>query len=185
MVYMGKDLLHAVMNGEDGTLYFIKYVDSSNHTALVTSSRSMHLWHCHMGHLSLSLISTISHCKIVKELELNSPLAFNHLCSGCIHSKFYKLLLSDSSSLSYSKMELVVMDLTGPMSILTWDSNLYALVTVEMSYVRRSSHQDGSLQNRLRDEWTCGMTLASAYVLHRLSAMWSQLQMKRRRSEWM
>ena len=25
-------------------------------------------------------------------------------------------------------------------------------------------------------EWTCGMTLASAYVLHHLSAMWSQLQ---------
>jgi len=82
-------------------------------------------------------------------------------------------------------MELVVMDLTGPMSILTWDSNLYALVTVEMSYVRRSSHQDGSPQNRLGDEWTCGMTLASAYVLRRLSATWSQLQMKGRRSEWM
>jgi len=29
-----------------------------------------------------------------------------------------------------------------------------------------------------RDEQTCGTTLASAYVLRRLSAMWSQLQMK-------
>ena len=52
-------------------------------------------------------------------------------------------------------------------------------------YVRRGSHWGGSLQNRLGDEWTCGTTLASAYVLHRLSATWSQLQMKGGKSEWM
>ena len=33
-------------------------------------------------------------------------------------------------------------------------------------------------------EWTCGMTLASAYVLCYLSAAWSQLQTKERKSEW-
>ena len=33
--------------------------------------------------------------------------------------------------------------------------------------------------------WTCGTTLASAYVLCRLSAAWSQLQMKERKSKWM
>ena len=42
--------------------------------------------------------------------------------------------------------------------------------------VRCSSHWGGSLQNGLRDEQTCGMTLASAYVLHHLSAVWLQLQ---------
>ena len=41
--------------------------------------------------------------------------------------------------------------------------------------VRCSSHQGGSPQNGLGDEWTCGTTLASAYVLCRLSAAWSQL----------
>jgi len=44
--------------------------------------------------------------------------------------------------------------------------------------VRRGSHQGGSPQNRLRDERTCGTTLASAYMLRHLSAAWSQLQMK-------
>jgi len=57
----------------------------------------------------------------------------------------------------------------------TWESD---------NTVRRSSHRGGSPQNGLGDEWTCGMTLASAYVLRRLSAMWSQLQMKERKSEW-
>ena len=50
--------------------------------------------------------------------------------------------------------------------------------------VRCSSHQGGSLQNGLGDEQTCGMTLASAYVLHYLSAMWSQLQMMGRSLRW-
>jgi len=57
----------------------------------------------------------------------------------------------------------------------TWESD---------NTVRRSSHWGGSLQNGLGDVWTCGMTLASAYVLCRLSTMWSQLQMKERKSKW-
>ena len=43
--------------------------------------------------------------------------------------------------------------------------------------VRCSSHWGGSPQNGLEDEWTYGMTLASAYMLHYLSATWLQLQM--------
>ena len=46
----------------------------------------------------------------------------------------------------------------------TWESD---------NTVRRGSHRGGSLQNRLGDERTCGTTLASAYVLCRLSAAWS------------
>jgi len=134
MVYMGKGLLHTVMDGKDNTLYFIKCIDGSNHIALVVSSGSMYLWYCHIGHLSPFLISTMSYCKMVKGLELNSPLVFDHLCSGCIHSKSHKLLLLDLSSSSYSKMKLVIMNLTGPISVPTWDSNLYVLVAVEVSY---------------------------------------------------
>ena len=43
----------------------------------------------------------------------------------------------------------------------TWESD---------NTVRRGSHWDRSPQNGLGDERTCGTTLASAYVLHRLSA---------------
>ena len=53
----------------------------------------------------------------------------------------------------------------------TWESD---------NTVRRSSHRGRSPQNVLGDERTCGTTLASAYVLCRLSAAWSQLQMKER-----
>jgi len=58
----------------------------------------------------------------------------------------------------------------------TWESD---------NTVRRGSHQGGSPQDGLGDERTCGMTLASAYMLHRLSATWLQFQMRGRKSEWM
>jgi len=57
----------------------------------------------------------------------------------------------------------------------TWESN---------NTVRRGSHRGESPQDGLGDERTCGTILASAYVLRRLSATWSQLQMKERESEW-
>ena len=57
----------------------------------------------------------------------------------------------------------------------TWESD---------NTVMHGSHRGGSPQNGLGDEQTCGTTLASAYVLRRLSATWSQLQMKERKSEW-
>jgi len=58
----------------------------------------------------------------------------------------------------------------------TWESD---------NTVRCGLHRGGSPQDGLRDERTCGTTLASAYVLCRLSAVWSQLHMKGRKSEWM
>ena len=56
----------------------------------------------------------------------------------------------------------------------TWESE---------NTVRRGSHWGGSPQNGLGDEQTCGTTLTLAYVLRHLSAAWSQLQMKERKSE--
>jgi len=61
------------------------------------------------------------------------------------------------------------------------DSRAMGLV---MSSVRRGSHRGRSPQDGLGDEQTCGTTLASAYVLRCLSAAWSQLQMKEKKSEW-
>ena len=50
--------------------------------------------------------------------------------------------------------------------------------------IRYSSYWDGSLQNKPGDMQTCGMILASAYVLCCLSVTWSQLQMIERSLRW-
>ena len=46
----------------------------------------------------------------------------------------------------------------------TWESD---------NTVRCDSHRGGSPQNGLGDKRTCRTTLASAYMLHRLSTVWS------------
>ena len=55
---------------------------------------------------------------------------------------------------------------------------------LDICYVRHSLCWGGSLWNGLGNEQTCGMTLASAYVLCHLSATWSQLQMIERSLRW-
>ena len=55
---------------------------------------------------------------------------------------------------------------------------------IRKKLVRCGSHRGESPQNGLRDERTCGTTLASAYMLRRLSAAWSQLQMMEKSPGW-
>ena len=79
-------------------------------------------------------------------------------------------------------------------NILSTEAKLFAIIyginqatylsNINYIFVRCGSHQSESPQNGLRDEQTCGMTLASAYVLCHLSATWSQLQMMGRSPRW-
>ena len=93
----------------------------------------MRLWHRHMGHLNLQTIESMRNQQLVHGLEIMAPRKFDHLCSRCANGKSHRLPIPDSSMSRYSKMELLVMDLTGPMSVPTWDGYLYALVIVEVS----------------------------------------------------
>jgi len=70
---------------------------------------------------------------MVKGLDITAPQDFDHLCSGCANEKSHRLPFPEASQSKYSKMELIVMDLTGPMSVPTWDGFLYALVIIEVS----------------------------------------------------
>jgi len=70
---------------------------------------------------------------MVERLTIESPLAFNHLCSSYAHGKSYHLLLPKQSSTKYDYLELVVMDLTSPMLVAMWDGHTYALMVVKVS----------------------------------------------------
>ena len=73
------------------------------------------------------------HQQMVKRLDITASQDFDHLCSGCTNGKFYCLLFPKVNQSKYSKMELIVMDLTGPMLVPIWDSFLYTLVIIEVS----------------------------------------------------
>jgi len=86
-----------------------------------------------MGHLSPRVIDLMLRNQVVNGLKNGNPKDFNHLCNGCANGKSHWLPMPGTSTSQYSKMELLVMDLTGPMSVPTWDGFLYALVVVEVS----------------------------------------------------
>jgi len=86
-----------------------------------------------MGHLSPRVIDLMLRNQVVNGLKIGNPKDFDHLCNGCANGKSYRLPMPGTSTSQYSKMELLVIDLTGPMSVPTWDGFLYALVVVEVS----------------------------------------------------
>ncbi|KAJ3561473.1 hypothetical protein NP233_g10170 [Leucocoprinus birnbaumii] len=126
----GEDLFRAVMGGGSGTLYYIDCAEGIQESALIASSGSMRLWHRRLGHISPIMIRNMSRKEMVKGLDIKSP-EIDHLCNGCMHGKSHKLPLPGSSDTKYSKMELLVMNLTEPMSVPTWDGYRYALVVIE------------------------------------------------------
>ena len=130
----GEELFYASLTGPTGTLYHVQCAPLGSGTAyLVSSPLSMCLWHRRLGHLSLQTINSILCQQMVKGLDITAPQDFDHLCSGCANEKSHRLPFPEASQSKYSKMELIVMDLTGPMSVPTWDGFLYALVIIEVS----------------------------------------------------
>jgi len=93
----------------------------------------MYLWHCKIGHLSLYIIDFIVHQNAIYELDVFISKEFDYLCNRYTNDKFYYLSLFGSRASQYSKMKLLIMNLTGPISISTWDEYLYVLVVMEVS----------------------------------------------------
>jgi len=87
-----------------------------------------------MEHLSPRVIDLMLYKQAVDGLEIYTPKEFDHLCNGYANRKSYRSPMPGTSMSCYSKMELLVMDLTGPMSVPTWDGFFYALVMIKVSY---------------------------------------------------
>jgi len=71
--------------------------------------------------------------QVVNRLKIDTLKDFDHLCNCCANEKSYQLPMPGTSTSQYSKMELLMIDLTGLMSIPTWDGFFYALVVVEVN----------------------------------------------------
>ena len=131
----GKKLFRTSLTGSTGTLYHIQCISLASNTAYLTKiPDSICLqYHC-MEYLSSYTISSMCYQNLVKGLNTNTSQDFNHLCSRCANEKLYCFLFPKSSNNQYSKIELVVMNLTGSMFVPTQNRFLYALTIVEVSY---------------------------------------------------
>lgn len=115
-------------------LYWINLATKCSRAVVyISSGGSLRLWHHHMGHLHLDAIHELAKKEMVEGLTIMSPRSYDHVCKGCTLSKSHKLPYPVASSKSYDKMECVVVDLTGPMSVTTWTGKHYVLVAVKVS----------------------------------------------------
>jgi len=86
-----------------------------------------------MGHIGSRTIDLMGQKGFVNGLDLTVPNDYDHVCTSCAHGKSHWKPMPGTSNIEYGEMKLVVMDLTGPISVPTWDGYVYALVIVEVS----------------------------------------------------
>jgi len=116
----GEELVRAFLTGLTGTLYHIQCFSPVSDTACLAGGLlSIYLWHQYIGHLSPQAINSIQHQNLVKGLKISTSHEFDYICSSCTNRKSHCFPFLNSSSTLYAKIELVVMDITGPMSVST------------------------------------------------------------------
>jgi hypothetical protein len=86
-----------------------------------------------MGHLHLDAICKLDQKSMVNGLTITSPKSYNHICEGCVLGKSHRLLFPNANHTHYEKMELIIVDLSGPMSVATWTGKACAFVAVEIN----------------------------------------------------
>ena len=116
-----------------GTLYHINHCQIQTVSTYVVTSGSLRLWHRRLGHLNLRVIKDMQRKNMVNGLSILLPQEYDRVCKRCALGKSHCLPFPKQSNTVYKKMDLVVIDLTGPMSVPTWLGMSYALMVVEAS----------------------------------------------------
>jgi hypothetical protein len=129
---MGKDdLFYTTLHG---TLYYVNHaLNTGTEVAYTVSSGRLHLWHRQMGHLHLGAIRKLDQKLMVNGLTITSPKSYDHVYEGCVLGKSHHLLFPNASHTHYEKMELIVVDLSGPMLVATWTGKAYVFIAVDMN----------------------------------------------------
>jgi hypothetical protein len=93
---------------------------------------SVDLWHRRFGHLSPTLLSKIKRTSCVKGVslpagDLSSSIGVNGVCEPCIEGKMTTAPYKPTGSVVSQKLELVHMDVMGPMKVPTPEGEQYVL----------------------------------------------------------
>jgi transposase InsO family protein len=134
LVWRGAVAFNAILIGTEGTLYRIQSVGPGDHYSYLASGTpaSMRLWHRRMAHLGPRGIKDMAENNLVKGLRIDDLEDFDRLCDGCANGKSQRNPFPKASETSYAPLELVVMDLFGPIKTPTWNGYQYALVVVDV-----------------------------------------------------
>nr|GFC92859.1 retrovirus-related Pol polyprotein from transposon TNT 1-94 [Tanacetum cinerariifolium] len=128
----GNDLL----TGSRGTdLYSITLQDTTSPNpiflmAKATSSQAW-LWHCRLSHLNFDTVNLLSNNDIVVDLP-NLKFVKDHLCSSCeLRKAKRKSFQTKTTPSSKRRLQLLHIDLCGPMRVASINGKRYVLVIVD------------------------------------------------------
>lgn len=121
-----------------GKLYYLNPPDSENSQSTDTA-QAMGFWHERLGHPSQDKLQVACKNALITGLP-SAPCASKQPCSSCLAGKQKRKIFRPSTRRSTAPLELVHMDLMGPVKPATKGGNEYALVMVDdfsrMSWVR-------------------------------------------------
>ncbi|GKG21766.1 retrovirus-related pol polyprotein from transposon TNT 1-94, partial [Tanacetum coccineum] len=125
-----------LLTGSRGTdLYFVALQDTSNTNpiclmAKATSSQAW-LWHRRLSHLNFDSINLLSKNEIVIGLP-KLKFVKDHLCSSCELGKAKRKSFHTKATLSSKRrLQILHMDLCGPMRVESFNGKKYVLVIID------------------------------------------------------
>lgn len=81
--------------------------------------------------MSVDAIREMVRRELVKALTVTSLTEYDRVCEGCMLGKSHRLPFPKTSQTTYERGEVLVMDLSGPMSVETWTGMKYAFVALD------------------------------------------------------
>ncbi|GKB76994.1 integrase, catalytic region, zinc finger, CCHC-type containing protein [Tanacetum coccineum] len=134
-VYYVKGLGHNLFRGRESNLYTISIPDmaASSPICLMSkaSSKKSWLWHRRLSHLNFGTINDLTKTDLVDGLP-KFEYGKDHLCSACERGKNKKASHPPKLvSSNHSKLELLHMDLCGPMRVASINGKKYILVIID------------------------------------------------------
>ncbi|GJV32613.1 retrovirus-related pol polyprotein from transposon TNT 1-94 [Tanacetum coccineum] len=129
---------HLLTGSRDSNLYTISIFEMAASSLVCLMSRATStkswLWHRRLSHLNFGTINQLTSYYLVDGL-LKFKYHKNHLCSACEQGKSKKASLPPKLVLSTeSKLELLHMNLCGPMRVASINGKKYILVIVDDYY---------------------------------------------------
>jgi hypothetical protein len=89
------------------------------------SASNVQLWHRRYAHLSIGNLSKLIKDNMVTGIDIKYPMAATPLCEPCVMSKQHRLPFGTSESKTTRPLQLVPMDVMGPMPVVSLGGNRY------------------------------------------------------------
>jgi hypothetical protein len=138
-----KSIMCIIVNEIDNQVLFVAFrnenvytIDLNNMTSkesicLATINENSWLWHRRLGHTNMELLSKLSKLDLVKGLPV-TKFVKNKICDACQLGKQTKSSFKKKKVISTSRpLELLHMDLFGPIRTASLSGKLYAFVIVD------------------------------------------------------